>query len=99
VKIVWSPLSLEHVKELAQYIALDKVGAAEKWVDDLFSLVEGLADNPEKGRVVPETNQPLIRELIFRKSFRVVYKLENQKIQILIVKRFSQLLKESEIES
>ena len=99
LKIIWSPLSLEQVKEIAQYIALDKVGAAEKWVDGLFGLVDGQIDNPEKGRVVPEINRPEIRELIYRKNFRVVYKLQDHSMQILIVKRFSQLLRDIDIES
>ena len=40
MKLKWSPLALERVKEIAQYIALDKPSAAENWVDGLFETVE-----------------------------------------------------------
>ena len=42
MKIVWSPLALERVEDIAQYIAEDKPDAAVKWVDELFFTVERL---------------------------------------------------------
>ena len=36
MKIIWSPLAIERVSEIAEYIALDNPVAAEKWVDDIF---------------------------------------------------------------
>ena len=54
MKIVWSPLALERVEDIARYIAEDKPDAAVKWVDGLFSTVERLADFPKSGRMVPE---------------------------------------------
>ncbi|MCH8533411.1 MAG: type II toxin-antitoxin system RelE/ParE family toxin [Saccharospirillum sp.] len=54
MRIVWSPLALERVEDIAQYIAEDKPGAAVEWVDGIFDTVERLADFPESGRVVPE---------------------------------------------
>ena len=40
MKIKWSPLSIERVTEIALYIANDKVGAADKWIDSVFSAVK-----------------------------------------------------------
>jgi plasmid stabilization system protein ParE len=53
MKIVWSPLVLERVEDTARYIAKDSPDAAVRWVEDLFSAVERLADFPESGRMVP----------------------------------------------
>lgn len=63
MRIVWSPLALERVKDIAQYIAEDKPSAAVEWVDGIFDTVERLSDFPESGRVVPEVGGRLWRAL------------------------------------
>lgn len=97
MKIVWSPLALERVEDIAQYIAEDKPAAAAKWVDELFSTVERLADFPESGRIVPEVGAQRIREVIFG-AYRVIYSVKEQ-VDILTVRRSNQLLRESELGS
>ena len=69
---IWSPLALEHVEDIARYIAEDNPDAAVQWVDDLFSTVGRLADFPKSGGMVPEVGSPRIRELIFG-TYRVIY--------------------------
>ena len=36
MNIIWSPLALDRVSEVAGYIAQDKPSAAEKWVKTIF---------------------------------------------------------------
>jgi len=93
MKIIWSPLALERVRDIARYIARDKPSAAEKWVKDLFNLVGRLSTQPRSCRVVPELNRPDIRELIHG-SYRVIYKL-TENIHILTVRHGRQLLDET----
>lgn len=95
MRIVWSPLALERVENIAQYIAEDKLGAAVEWVDGIFDTVERLADFPESGRVVPEVGGRRIREVIFG-TYRIIYSFRDQ-IDILTVRRSSQLLRMSEL--
>lgn len=95
MKIVWSPLALERVEDIAQYIAEDKPAAAVKWVDELFATVERLTDFPESGRVVPEVGTHRIREVMFG-AYRVIYSVKDQ-VDILTVRRSNQLLRESEL--
>lgn len=54
MRIVWSPLALGRVKDIAQYISEDNPQAAAQWVDGLFATVDRLSKFPESGRVVPE---------------------------------------------
>lgn len=96
MKIVWSPLALERVEDTARYIAEDNPDAALWWVDDLFATVERLADFPKSGRMVPEVGSLRIRELIFG-TYRVIYSVKDQ-VDILTVRRSSQLLRMSEID-
>ncbi len=96
MKIVWSPLSLERVEDIARYIAEDNPDAALRWVDGLFAKVERLADFPKSGRMVPEVGSPRIRELIFG-TYRVICSVKDQ-VDILTVRRSSQLLRMSEVD-
>lgn len=95
MKVVWSPLALERVEDIARYIAEDNPNAAVGWVDDLFATVERLADFPKSGRMVPEVGSSRIRGLIFG-TYRVIYSVKDQ-VDILSVRRSSQLLRMSEI--
>ena len=36
MKIIWSPLAIDRVSEIAVYIAQENPAAAEKWVDTVF---------------------------------------------------------------
>jgi len=96
MKIVWSPLALDRVEDIARYIADDNPDAAVRWVDDLFATVERLADFPRSGRMVPEVGSSRIRELIFG-TYRVIYSVKDQ-VDVLTVRRSSQLLRMSEID-
>lgn len=96
MKVEWSPLALDRASEIARYIARDNPGAAERWVHELFDSVERLADFPESGRIVPEVGVRRIREVIVG-AYRVIYSVKD-KVEILTVRRGSQLLDVSEID-
>ncbi len=85
MKIIWSPLAIDRVAEIANYIAKDKPTAAEKWVDKIFSKVEGLISSPKLGRLVPEINKDQYREVIYG-NYRIVYRIEEKRISILTVR-------------
>ena len=95
MKIIWSPLALERIEEIALCIAEDKPGAAIDWVEGVFDAVERLADFPESGRIVPELGACRIREVVFG-AYRIVYSVKDQ-IDILTVRRSNQLLRTSEL--
>jgi plasmid stabilization system protein ParE len=97
VKIIWSPLSVERVTEIARYIASDKPKAARVWVKQLFELVAQLKSFPYSGRIVPEINDNSIRELIFS-NYRIIYRIELKQISILTVRHLRQILPDSDIE-
>ncbi|MBN2466388.1 type II toxin-antitoxin system RelE/ParE family toxin [candidate division WOR-3 bacterium] len=46
--------------------------------------VENLSTIPEMERVIPETNMPDIRELVFQ-NYRVIYRLETDRVLIITV--------------
>ena len=97
MKITWSPLAAEQVRDIASYIALDKPSVAEQWVDKIFDSVEQLIDFPESGRVVPELQINNIRELV-QGNYRVIYKILDNSILILTVKNYRQKFSHDDVE-
>ena len=97
MKIVWSPLAVSQARDIASYIALDKPSAAESWINHIFNCVERLQEFPESGRVVPEINRKNIREIV-QGDYRVIYKITENTIDILVVKSYRQKLQDFEVE-
>jgi addiction module RelE/StbE family toxin len=96
MKILWSPLAVERVSEIAAYIARDNPGAAENWVNTIFNKVGGLKAFPEGGRILPEIGNKSIRELIFG-NYRIVYRIEESRLSVLTIRHGKQVLPEDEI--
>lgn len=96
MRIVWSPLALERVGEIAEYIARDNPAAAVTWIDSIFAKVGNLGDFPESGRHLPETRRTDLREIVFG-NYRIVYRLRDMEIVILTVRHFRQILPTDDI--
>ena len=90
----WSPLAVERVAEIADWIAADSTRAARELVETIFSAVRRLQDFPESGRKVPELGRPDLREIICRK-YRIIYRIREKRIDILTVRHSLQLLEEN----
>ena len=97
MKIIWSPLAIERLTEIAEYIAYDNPSAAEKWVDEIFKRVEHLQRFPELGRIIPELSRQDIREILF-KNYRIIYRVESQQISIITIRHGKQILTEDDLE-
>ena len=91
MKIIWSPLAIDRVSEIVEYIALDKPTAADKWITTIFSKVEQLVSSPEIGRVVPEIEDEQFRELIYG-NYRIIYRIEKKQVSILTIRHGRQIL-------
>ncbi len=96
MNIIWSPLAVDRVSEIAAYIAQDKPSAAEQWVKTVFSKVEHLKSSPEIGRIVPEIENNQFRELIYG-NYRIIYRIEPKQISVLTVRHGKQILPIEEI--
>jgi toxin ParE1/3/4 len=96
MRIVWSPLALERVSEIADRMAENNVEAAKVWLMDIFGAVDRLQKFPESGRVVSEVKRPNVREIIF-KSYRVIYRVERKQVSVLTVRHGRQRLPLEEV--
>lgn len=96
MQIEWSPLAIERVIELAEYIALDKPDIAMQWASNIFDSTDKLKEHPRLGRIVPEIQEEDYRELI-EGNYRILYLIGSSKISVLTVRHGKQLLSTEEL--
>lgn len=84
-ELIWAPSARLDLKELAAYVAESRPVAAGRFVKQVFRLVGQLAEFPASGRIVPEFDDPNIREVI-RKPCRIVYRIQHQERVVEIVR-------------
>ena len=84
MKIIWTQEALDRLTATEDYISKDSPERASKFIDQLIELTFPLSDQPHLGRTVPEIANPNVRELIFKK-YRIVYRLYEERIEILTV--------------
>jgi toxin ParE1/3/4 len=82
--VKWTLPARNDLKAIYEYIALDSKFYAKKIIREIVSLSSTIPELPERGRIVPETNEPEIREL-FIYSYRLIYQLSPDLIAILAV--------------
>jgi plasmid stabilization system protein ParE len=93
--LFWSPQAERDVLAIRAYIAEGSSQYADLVVRRIVAGVERLADFPESGRIVPEGNDPILREVIVA-PYRVVYRRGVAAIEIVTVFRASRLFPDLE---
>ncbi|WP_455637920.1 type II toxin-antitoxin system RelE/ParE family toxin [Parabacteroides sp.] len=88
MEVIWTPLSLKSLSELLRFVR-------KTWGDkksfEVRKLIEHnvllLENHPHLGKVLPETESKSvkIRSLIIKRKNRVFYKIEGEKIYIVLV--------------
>jgi toxin ParE1/3/4 len=91
-RIIWTEPALIDLEEIAEYIALDKVSAARKLVQRVFSSIEQLQQFPNSGRKPPELERSRYREIVVNPC-RVFYRVEKEKVFIIYVMRSERKLR------
>jgi plasmid stabilization system protein ParE len=85
-EIIWANPALDQLEDIAEYIALDKPGAASRLVQEIFSSVDRLERFPDSGHVPPELPQSIYREIYVRPC-RIFYRREGSTVLIVHVMR------------
>jgi plasmid stabilization system protein ParE len=84
MKILWTDPAIDDLRNLLAYIAKDSEEYASTFVEKIILSVDKLTDFPRLGRMVPEADQEVIRELLYH-NYRIIYRVENELIEILAV--------------
>ena len=83
-RVEWSPAALTDVEAIASYISRDSVAYAAAVVKRILDSTRNLIKFPFAGRIVPEFDDPTIRE-VFAYSYRVIYRVEGTSITVTSV--------------
>ena len=83
MEIIWTNQALHKLNKFIDYIAQDDVVIAEKWALKMIEKTDQLIEHPESGRIVPEYNEPNLRELVFG-NYRVIYRIRKDENTIYI---------------
>ena len=69
-KIIWTNKSLKDLKSIFDYISLDSSYYATRFVNRLVLSVDQLEVFPESGRIVPEKEDPTVRDHLSHTAVR-----------------------------
>jgi toxin ParE1/3/4 len=94
--VIWTIPARDDLKAIFEYIALDSKFYAKKVIREIIECASTFSNMPERGRIVPETNEKEIRET-FIYSYRLIYQFTNESITILAVIHSSRNIAASDI--
>lgn len=86
-EVLWTKSAKNDLEIIIEYIKLDSVSIVKEIFNDIKKECENLYYFTQRKRVVPELQQIGIfkyREIIY-KRWRVIFKIENEKVYILLV--------------
>ena len=82
--LVWSPEAVEDIDAIAAYIERDSPWYARAVASKIVETAESIPEYPELGRMVPELDDPAIRERLVHR-YRVIYRLDEAHVLIVAV--------------
>jgi len=92
VAILFSESAVSDLEELKTWYAEQGVpDVGDRFVMEIIEKIETLRDHPDIGRIVPEFEQRVLREII-HPPFRIVYRHEPKKVRVVRVWRAERLL-------
>jgi toxin ParE1/3/4 len=96
VEVKWTSQSLDDINNIAEFISRDSVKYANIQVQIFIDSVEILETHPKLGRIVPETKDPSIRELIVG-FYRIIYQIQSKMLINIITVHHSKKLVRSKL--
>ncbi len=95
--VIWTGNAKDDLKEISDYIGLENRVAADRIVDRIYEHVRMLEKHPLSGQIVPDLEQFAYRQLV-EPPCRIFYEVRRDKVYILHILRFEQILRLSRLE-
>ncbi|MEA5469065.1 type II toxin-antitoxin system RelE/ParE family toxin [Spirulina sp. 06S082] len=92
----WSQKALDDVEAIAVYIARDSTIYASAIVQKIIDITRNLHQFPLSGRIVPELNDPSIREKL-TDNYRIIYRCQDDVVTIITVIHGKKQLDQTEL--
>jgi toxin ParE1/3/4 len=98
VRITWTEISIQDLKDIFDFIAEDSIRYASLTTNKIYNRVQSLTANPFTGRMVPEFNEKLLREVIVG-DYRIIYRVKSdEQVDVLRVYHSARLLSKKTLE-
>ena len=81
-RLVWSDAAVDDLESTAAYISRDSAAYAASFVRRVLSAATAVVHMPESGGIVPEYNNPDLREVLVG-NYRLVYSLGTGEVRIV----------------
>ena len=82
--VFWSTPEIDDLKAIQVYITQGSEHYAAEFIQRILQSVQKLERFPELGRMVPEIQDPIARELVFQ-NYRILYRVKLDRIDIVAV--------------
>jgi toxin ParE1/3/4 len=83
-EVVWAPRARSDARLALDYIQKESPEAARRFATALVTAARSLAELSERGRIVPELEDPSVRELLLSR-YRVVYEVFPERVAVVRV--------------
>lgn len=80
-QVAISPSARRDLRDIVRYISLDSPDRGLRFGQLLLRSVKHLATVPNMGRIVPEFEDPQIREIVVR-GYRVIYRVDHVRFRV-----------------
>lgn len=90
-KIRWSPKAADSFEYICNFIGKNSKFYACILANKINEIVTYIPSFPESGRIVPEYQDPNLREKIFQ-NYRIVYRIKGNFIEIVTISHAAKLL-------
>lgn len=84
MRVEWSDFARDDLDDLMRYISRDSTFYAHRFGEKIVLATRRLGDFPESGRIIPETEDKALREIIIQ-GYRVMYRLKADCVLVLAV--------------
>jgi toxin ParE1/3/4 len=95
-RVVWTPQAKRDLRDIKRYISRDAPSTARAFIRRIQERVRRVGCMPSATAMVLEVSRADIRE-IYVGSYRIIFRVLDQEVHILLVTHGSQLLKEDRL--
>lgn len=81
-EVIWTTGARNELDDIVTYIAKDAPLSALAFLEEVLNAADSLATLSKRGRIAPEYQNPLVREL-FIKHYRLLYEIQDRAVYVL----------------
>ena len=81
-RVIWTEQARRMLDDAVAYVAQDSRSAAERLLIQALNAASSLDLHSERGRLVPELDQPKVRQLLVQR-YRLLYEVTPAEVQVL----------------